>query len=55
MKTYEQGLLDAHKEISDVIKYKLPYESSGYIKGMLDAARIVLVMLTNEVNENGGC
>ena len=56
MKTYEQALFDAHKALLDDIDYKMPYKSSEYIAGMLDAARIVLIMMSNEhyKNENGG-
>lgn len=56
MKTYEQALFDAHKALVDDIDHKMPYKNSEYIAGMLDAARIILIMMRNERynNENGG-
>ena len=56
MKTYEHALFDAHKALLDDIDYKMQYKDSEYIAGMLDAARIILIMMSNEhyKNENGG-
>ena len=51
MKTYEQALFDVHKALTDDIEYKMAYKDQEYIMGMLDAAQIVLDMMTNEVNE----
>ena len=51
MKTYKQALYDAHEAMLDDIDYKMEYKDSEYIAGMLDAARIVLIMLTNELNK----
>ena len=48
MKTYEQALFDVHKSLLVNIDSKIPYKDSGYIAGMLDAARIVLNMMKNE-------
>ena len=48
MKTYEQALFDVHKSLIDDIEYKASYKDSGYIAGMLDAARIVLNIMKNE-------
>lgn len=54
METYEQALFDVHKAIYEDIENKLPYESSEYLKGMLDAAIIVLTMISDEVNKKEG-
>ena len=52
MKTYEQALFDAHKALHDDIEHKMPYKDSDYIAGMLDAARIILTMMSNEHYNN---
>ena len=52
MKTYEQALFDAHKALHDDIEQKMPYKDSDYIAGMLDAARIILTMMSNEHYNN---
>ena len=51
MKTYGQALYDAHEAMLDEIENKMAYKDANYIAGMLDAARIVLTMLTNELNK----
>lgn len=54
MKTYEQALFDAHNALIKNISQKMGYKDSEYIAGMLDAARIVLTMMSNEVNKKEG-
>lgn len=51
MKTYRKALYDAHEAMLDDIENKMAYKDAEYILGMLDAARIVLTMLTNELNK----
>ena len=51
MKTYEKALFDVHSELTKNISQKMSYKEVEYIEGMLDAARIVLNMIKNEVNE----
>lgn len=51
METYEQALFDAHGALLNDIELKMSYKDIEYIEGMLDAARIVLTMMRDELND----
>ena len=51
MKTYEQALYNVHKALVQDINHKMNYKDVEYIEGMLDAARIVLDMMENEISK----